>query len=63
MCYKEVQVIYLEYNFKQDLKAVREILMMTQAELAETLGVMQITISRSEQGENFCEFYVIKQGK
>ena len=37
--------------------------MMTQAELAETLGVTQITISRSEQGETFCEFYVIKQGK
>lgn len=37
--------------------------MMTQAELAEILGVTQITISRSEQGETFCEFYVIKQGK
>lgn len=43
----------MEYNFKQDLKAVREILMMTQAELAEILGVTQITISRSEQGETF----------
>lgn len=60
MCYKKVEVINLEYNFKQDMKAVRKILMMTQAELAEILGVTQITISRSEQGENFCGFYVIK---
>ena len=26
MCYKEVEVIYMEYNYKQDMKAVREIL-------------------------------------
>ena len=43
----------MEYNFKQDMKAVRKILMMTQAELAEILGVTQITISRNEQGETF----------
>lgn len=39
----------MEYNFSNDLKAVREILGMTQAELASVLGVQQITISRNEQ--------------
>ena len=42
----------MEYNFKQDLKAIREILELTQADLAEQIGVEQKTISRNELGKN-----------
>ena len=42
----------MEYNFKQDLKAIRWILELTQVELAEQLGVEQKTISRNELGKN-----------
>ena len=41
----------MEYNFKQDLKAIRGILELTQVELAEQLGVEQKTISRNELGK------------
>ena len=36
------------YNFSEDLKTVRDILGMSQKELAAELGVQQITLSRSE---------------
>lgn len=42
----------MEYNFLEDLKAIREILELTQTELAEQLGVDKKTISRNEQGKN-----------
>lgn len=42
----------MDYNFKQDLKAIREILEVTQMDLAEQLGVEQKTISRNEVGQN-----------
>lgn len=42
----------MDYNFKEDLKAIREILDLTQMELAEQLGVEQKTISRNEVGNN-----------
>ena len=42
----------MDYSFKQDLKAIREILELTQMELAEQLGVEQKTISRNEVGKN-----------
>lgn len=42
----------MDYKFKQDLKAIREILGFTQLELAEQLGVEQKTISRNELGKN-----------
>lgn len=42
----------MDYNFRQDLKAIREILELTQMELAEQLGVEQKTISRNEVGKN-----------
>lgn len=42
----------MNYNFKEDLKAIREILDLTQTELAEHLGVEQKTISRNESGQN-----------
>lgn len=34
----------MDYNFRQDLKAIREIHELTQMELAEQLGVEQKTI-------------------
>lgn len=40
----------MEFNFKQDLKAIREILGITQMELAKKLKVDQKTISRNENG-------------
>ena len=41
----------MDYNFSKDLLAIREILGLTQTELAAKLNVRQVTISRSEQGE------------
>lgn len=38
----------MEYKFADDLKAIREILGYTQMEIAEQLGVEQVTISRNE---------------
>ena len=40
----------MTYNFAQDLRAVREILGLTQMEYASLLGVEQVTISRNELG-------------
>lgn len=42
----------MDFNFSQDLKAIREILEITQAELAAQLGVEQVTISRNERKRN-----------
>ncbi|WP_347995461.1 DUF3990 domain-containing protein [uncultured Eubacterium sp.] len=41
----------MNYKFKQDLKAIREILGLTQSQLANQIGVEQITISRNESGK------------
>lgn len=38
----------MNYNFSDDLKAIREILGITQTELAARLGVQQVTLSRNE---------------
>ena len=35
----------MDYNFEQDLKSIREILELTQSELAIQIGVEQVTIS------------------
>ncbi len=40
----------MEYNFSQDLRYIREILDLTQEELASKIGVEQVTISRNESG-------------
>ena len=40
----------MEYSFKQDLKAIRDVMNLSQEDLADKLGVEQITISRNEQG-------------
>ena len=44
-------MITVDYNFAKDLRAVREILGLSQAELAAQLGVEQVTISRNELGK------------
>ncbi len=41
----------MDYNFGQDLISIREILGLTQIELASLIGVEQVTISRSELGK------------
>lgn len=38
----------VEYNFSEDLKSIREILGISQSELAEQIGVGQVTVSRNE---------------
>ena len=38
----------MQYNFRDDLKAIRAILGLTQAELASQIGIERITISRNE---------------
>ena len=40
----------MEYHFAQDLKAIRAVMDLSQEELANALGVEQVTISRNEQG-------------
>jgi len=42
----------MEYNFTQDIKSIREMLGLSQAELAKAVGVQRVTISRSELKEN-----------
>lgn len=41
----------MNYNFEQDLKSIREILGLTQSELATQIGVEKVTISRNETGK------------
>ncbi len=41
----------MEYKFDEDIKAIREILELTQEELADDLEVEQVTISRNESGK------------
>ncbi|RHP09981.1 helix-turn-helix domain-containing protein [Dorea sp. AF36-15AT] len=36
----------MNYNFSEDIKSIREILGLSQKELAEKLGVEQVTVSR-----------------
>lgn len=40
----------MEYKFSEDLKAIREILGLSQSEFAHMMGVEQVTISRNEVG-------------
>lgn len=41
----------MDYNFSTDLQSIREVLGLTQTELARALGVQQVTLSRSELGK------------
>ena len=45
----------MDYNFSDDLKAIREILGITQTELAKRIGVQQVTLSRNEFGKGTCK--------
>ena len=42
----------MDYNIAEDLKIIREILELTQAEIAKEVGVKKLTILRIENGEN-----------
>lgn len=46
-----LEVIRMNYNFSEDLKSIREILGISQIELAEEIGVERVTISRNELGK------------
>lgn len=41
----------MDYHFAEDVKAIREMLGMTQAGLAAGIGTQQVTLSRSETGK------------
>ncbi len=41
----------MNYNFAKDLESIRGIMGLTQSEMAEVLGVQQVTISRNEQNK------------
>lgn len=43
----------MKYNFSKDLKAIRAILNLSQSEIADKIGVEQITISRSESEKTY----------
>lgn len=42
----------MEYNFKEDLKSIREILGLTQSQIAEKIVVESVTISRNGDGKH-----------
>lgn len=51
----------MDYNFPDDLIAIREILGITQTELAKRLGVQQVTISRNELGKTIASDKFLEQ--
>ena len=51
----------MDFNFSDDLIAIREILGITQAELADRLGVQQVTISRNETGKTEASERLLEQ--
>ena len=51
----------MDYNFSDDLKAIREILGVTQKELAKRLGVQQVTLSRNETGKTAASEALLEQ--
>ena len=51
----------MDYEFSNDLKAIREILGISQKDLAKTLGVQQITLSRNETGKNEASDRLLEQ--
>lgn len=51
----------MDYNFEQDLKSIREILELTQSELAMQIGVEQVTISRNELGKTVPSCKLLEQ--
>ncbi|XME04119.1 DUF3990 domain-containing protein [Lachnospiraceae bacterium C1.1] len=51
----------MDYNFAADLKSIREILDITQAEFASRLGIQQVTISRNETGKTSASEKLLEQ--
>ena len=51
----------MDYNFSDDLKAIREILGITQTELAKRIGVQQVTLSRNELGKTVASERLLEQ--
>ena len=51
----------MDYYFPDDLIAIREILGITQTELAKRLGVQQVTISRNELGKTIASERFLEQ--
>lgn len=51
----------MQYNFRDDLKAIRAILGLTQAELASKIGIERITISRNELGKTTPSVKLLEQ--
>ena len=51
----------MDYNFPDDLKAIREILGITQTELAKRIGVQQVTLSRNELGKTAASERLLEQ--
>lgn len=51
----------MDYNFSEDLHAIRSILNLTQIELAEKIGVEQITISRNERRKSKPSKHLMEQ--
>ena len=51
----------MDYNFSDDLKAIREILGITQTELAKRIGVQQVTLSRNELGKTAASERLLEQ--
>ena len=51
----------MDYYFSDDLKAIREILGITQTELAKRIGVQQVTLSRNELGKTTASERLLEQ--
>jgi len=51
----------MDYNFSDDLKAIREIPGITQTELAKRIGVQQVTLSRNELGKTEASEKLLEQ--
>ena len=51
----------MNYYFSDDLKAIREILGITQTELAKRIGVQQVTLSRNELGKTAASERLLEQ--
>lgn len=51
----------MEYKVSEDLKAIREILGISQIEMAAELGVQQVTLSRTESGGTNASYNLLEQ--
>lgn len=51
----------MDYNFKQDLKSIREILGLTQSELANHLEIERVTVTRNELGKTVPSAKMLEQ--